>query len=139
MKKKTIFQFLLSFFLIQPLFCSTNYHCNCHCCPSQRPPAMHAASPLTPLFPSPSSIIIVIVTIKIIISIRHAAASSAPLLPPPPPHCCRISKHAAATAKITLLPSFHLRCQAGRRHHAPAAAPSANARQPPRYHCLQNK
>jgi hypothetical protein len=77
--------------------------------------------------------------IKIIISIRHAAASNAPLLPPPPPQCYRIFKRAAATAKITLPPSFRLCCQAGCRHCAPAAATSANAWQPPRYHCLQNK
>jgi hypothetical protein len=68
--------------------------------------------------------------IKIIISIRHAASSIAPLLPPPPPQCRRISKHAAATAKITLPPNFRLRRQAGRRHRALAAAISANAWQP---------
>jgi hypothetical protein len=32
-----------------------------------------------------------------------------------------------------------LRHQAGRHHRAPAAATSAKVRQPPRYHCLQNK
>jgi hypothetical protein len=85
------------------------------------------------------TIIIVIVMIKIIISIRHAAASNAPLLLPPPPQCRRISKRATATAKIMLLPSFRLCRQAGHRHPAPAAATPANARQPPRYHCLQNK
>jgi hypothetical protein len=94
---------------------------------------------LSPPFPPPPSIIIVIVTIKIIISIRHAATSNAPLLPPPLPCCCRISKHAADTAKIALPPSCRLRRQASRRHGAPAAATSANMRQPPRYHCLQNK
>jgi hypothetical protein len=94
---------------------------------------------LSPPFPSPLSIIIVIVTIKIIISIRHAAAANAPLLPLPPLHCCRISKHAAATAKIALPPSCRLCRQAGCRHRAPAAATSANAWQPPCYHCLQNK
>jgi hypothetical protein len=77
--------------------------------------------------------------IKIIISIRHAAASNAPLLPPPLPRCRRISKRAAATAKITLPPSFRLSRQAGRCHHAPAATTSANERQPLRYYCLQNK
>jgi hypothetical protein len=44
-------------------------------------------------------------TIKIIISICHAAAANAPLLPLPPPRCRRISKCAAATAKIALPPS----------------------------------
>ncbi len=34
-KNKPIFQFPLSFFLVQPLFCSNSHHCNCHCCPSQ--------------------------------------------------------------------------------------------------------
>jgi hypothetical protein len=82
-------------------------------------------------FPPPLSIIIVIVTIKIIISTHHAAASNAPLLPLPPPRCCRISKRAAATAKIAFLPSCRLRRQAGCRNHAPAAATSANAWQPP--------
>jgi hypothetical protein len=77
--------------------------------------------------------------IKIIISIRHAAAANAPLLPLPPPHCCRISKHAAATTKIALPPSCHLCHQAGCRHRAAAAATSTNARQLPHYHCLQNK
>jgi hypothetical protein len=97
------------------------------------------SQPSHPPFPPPPSIIIVIAMIKIIISIRHAAASNAPLLLPPPPQCHRISKCTTATAKITLPPSFHLRRQAGRRHRAPAAATSANARQPLRYHCLQNK
>jgi hypothetical protein len=78
--------------------------------------------------------------IKIIISICHAAATNAPLfLPPSPPQCRCISKGAAATAKITLSPSFRLHHQAAHRHRAPAAATSANARQPPRYHCLKNK
>jgi hypothetical protein len=137
-KNEPIFQFLLSFFLVQPLFCSNNYHCDCHRRPSQRPPAMHAASPLTPL-PPPPSIIILIVMIKIIISIHHVAASNTLLLPPPPPQCRRIFKCAAATDKITLPPSFRLRRQAGRRHRAPPAATSANVRQPQCYHCLQNK
>jgi hypothetical protein len=78
------------------------------------------------------------VTIKIIISKRHAATANTPLLPPLPPHCHRISKRAAATAKIALPPSCHLHRQAGRCHHAAAAATSANAWQLPRYHCLQN-
>ncbi len=69
----------------------------------------------------------------------HAASANAPLLPPPPPRCCHISKRAAATAKIALPQSCHLRRQAGRRHRAAAAATSANAWQPPRYHCLKNK
>jgi hypothetical protein len=138
-KNKPIFQFLLSFFLVQPLFCSNNHHWDCHRRPLQRPPTTHAASPLPPPFPPPLSIIMIIVTIKIIISIRHAAASNAPLLPPPPPRCRRISKRAAAMAKIALPPSCRLRRQAGRRHHAPAIATSANAWQMPRYHCLQNK
>jgi hypothetical protein len=77
--------------------------------------------------------------IKIIISICHAIAANAPLLPPPPPRCCLISKRAAATAKIALLPSCRLRRQAGHRHRAAATATSANARQLPRYYCLQNK
>jgi hypothetical protein len=94
---------------------------------------------LSPPFPPSPSIIIIIMTIKIIISIRHAAASNAPLLPPPPPRCRRISKHAAATAKIVPPPSCRLRCQAGHRHRAPATATSAIARQPPHYQCLQNK
>jgi hypothetical protein len=138
-KNKPIFQFLLSFFLAQPLFFSNNYHCNCHRHPSHRTPATHAASPLPPPFPPPPSIIIVIMTIKIIISIRNAAASNALLLPPPPPCCHRISKRAAAMAKIALPPNCRLCRQAGRRHRAPAAATSANVRQPPRHHCLQNK
>jgi hypothetical protein len=107
-----------------------------HCNDRQRH-MQPALSP--PPFLPPPSIIIVIVTIKIIISICHAAASNAPLLPPPPPHCCRISKRAAATAKIVLLPSCCLRRQAGRRYRASAAATSANVRQLPHYHCLQNK
>ncbi len=94
---------------------------------------------LSPPFPPPPSIIIVIMTIKIIISIRHAAASNAPLLLLPPPCCGRISKRTAATAKIALLPSCHLRRQAGCRHHASTAATSANRWQPPCYHCLKNK
>ncbi len=97
------------------------------------------SQPSHPPFPPPPSIIIVIVMIKIIISIRHAAASNAPLLPPPPPRCRLISKRAAATAKITLPPSLRLGHQAGHHHCAPATATFANARQPPRYHCLQNK
>jgi hypothetical protein len=92
-----------------------------------------------PPFPPPPLIIIVIVTIEIIISIRYAATFNAPLLPPPPPRCRRISKRAAAMAKIALLPSCRLRRQAGCRHRAPAAATSANVWQPPCYHCLQNK
>jgi hypothetical protein len=79
------------------------------------------------------------VMIKIIISTCHAAASNAPLLLPPLPRCRRISKRAAAMAKIVLPPSCRLCRQAGRRHHAPAAATSANAWQLPHYHCLQNK
>jgi hypothetical protein len=50
-KNKHIFQFLLSFFLVQPLFCSNDHHCDCHHHPLQRLPATHAASPLT--HPSP--------------------------------------------------------------------------------------
>jgi hypothetical protein len=99
---------------------------HCNDCQQHMQPAL---SP--PLPPSPP-IIIVIVTIKIFISICHAAASNAPLLPPPPPCCRRISKRAAAMAKIALPPSCRLRCQAGRRHCAPAAATSANTWQPPR-------
>jgi hypothetical protein len=106
-----------------------------HCNDRQR--CMQPA--LSPPFPPPPSIIIVIVMIKIIISIRHTAASNALLLPPPPPRRHRISKCAAATAKIMLLPSFRLHRQAGRRHCAPTTATSANAWQPLRYHCLQNK
>ncbi len=34
-KNKPIFKFLLSFFLVQPLFCSNNHHCDCHCRPLQ--------------------------------------------------------------------------------------------------------
>jgi hypothetical protein len=97
------------------------------------------SQPSHPPSPPPPSIIIIIVTIKIIISIHHAATSNALLLPPPPPWCRRISKHAAATAKITLPPSFHLHHQAACHHRAPAAATSANPWQPPRYHCLQNE
>jgi hypothetical protein len=52
-KNKPNFQFLLSFSLVQPLFCSNNHHCDCHRHPLQRPLAMHAASPLAPLPPSP--------------------------------------------------------------------------------------
>jgi hypothetical protein len=52
-KNKPIFQFLLSLFLVQPLFCSNNYHNNCHHCPLQQLPATHAASPLTPPSPLP--------------------------------------------------------------------------------------
>jgi hypothetical protein len=105
-----------------------------------------AAHQKQPPFPPPPqqrnnqlSIIIVFVTIDIIISIRHAAAANAPLLPLPPPGCRRISKRAAATAKIALPPSCRLRHQAGHRHRAAAAATSVNARQLLRYHCLQNK
>jgi hypothetical protein len=108
--------------------------------PSIATTASDACSQLSPpSFPPPPSIIIVVMTIKIIISMRHAADSNAPLLPPPSPRCCRISKRAAATAKIALLPSCRLRHQAGCRHRAPAATTAANAWQPPRYHCLQNK
>jgi hypothetical protein len=114
---------------------------HCDDCQQRMRPAL---SP--PPFPPPpqqrnnqSSIIIVIVTIKIIISIGHAAAANTPLLPPPPPRCCRISKCAAATAKIALPPSCRLCRQAGRRYRAAAAATSANEWQPLRYHCLQNK
>jgi hypothetical protein len=52
-KNKPIFRFLLSLLFVQPLFCSNNHHCDCHHCPLQQLPAMHAASPLTP--PSPLS------------------------------------------------------------------------------------
>ncbi len=52
-KNKPIFQFLLSIFLVQPPFCSNSHHCDCHCHPSQPPPATHAASPLLPPFPPP--------------------------------------------------------------------------------------
>jgi hypothetical protein len=34
-KNKPIFQFILSFFLVQPLFCSNNHHCDCHHRPLQ--------------------------------------------------------------------------------------------------------
>jgi hypothetical protein len=112
-KNKPIFQFLLSFFLVQSLFCSNNHHYDCHRRPLQKPPAAHAASPLPP----PSSL-------------PHQLSSSL---------CRCISKRAAATAKIALLPSCRLCCQAGRRHRAPAATTSANAWQLPCYHCLQNK
>ncbi len=69
------------------------------------------------------------------------------MLPPPTHRCCPRHHHAAAAfpnalllpLKITLLPSCHFCCQAGRHHHAAAATTSANARQPPCYHCLQNK
>jgi hypothetical protein len=145
-KNKPIFQFPLFFFLVQPLFCSNNHHCNCHCRPSRQLPATHVASPLLPLFPPPlqrrnnqQSIIIIILSIKIIISIRHSAAANAPLLLLPPPRYCCISKHAVATAKITLLPSCRLRRQAGCRHRAAAATTSTAAQPPPRYHCLQIK
>jgi hypothetical protein len=76
-------------------------------------------------------------TIKIIVSICHAAPTNAPLLPllPPPSH--RVSKSADATAKFALLPSCRLYRQAGRWRHAAAAATSATALPPPRYHCLQ--
>jgi hypothetical protein len=74
---------------------------------------------------------------KIIVSICHAAAANALLLPLPPPPSHRISKSTAATAKITLLPSCSLHCQAGRRCRAATAATSATALPPPRYHCLQ--
>jgi hypothetical protein len=58
-------------------------------------------------------------TIAIIVSIRHAATTNTALLLPPPPRCRRTSKRAAATAKIALLPSCHLRRQAGRRRVLP--------------------
>jgi hypothetical protein len=138
--KKTIpsFNSFSPFSLSNPFFAQTitiaiviAIHCN------DRQQCMQPA--LSSPLPPPLSIIILIVTIKIIISIRHAAAANTPLLPPPPPHCHCISKCTAATAKIALLPSCHLRRQASRRHQAAAAAISANAWQPPRYHCLQNK
>ncbi len=58
-------------------------------------------------------------------------------MPPPPPRCCRISKHAAATATIALPPSCRLCRQAGHLHRAAAAATSAKLQQLPCYHCLQ--
>jgi hypothetical protein len=76
---------------------------------------------------------------KIIVSILHAAAANTLLLPLPSPRCSCTSKHAAATAKIALLPSCCIRCQAGRRCRAAAATTSAATLPLPRYHCLQNK
>jgi hypothetical protein len=99
----------------------------------------HMQPALSPPSPPPPSIIIIIVIIKIIISIRHAVITNAPLLPPPPPRCCHIFKRPATMAKIALPPSCRIRRQAGRHHRAATAATSANAQQPPRYHCLQNK
>ncbi len=138
-KNKPIFQFLLSFFLVQPPFLLKQSPLRLTL-PSIATTASNACSqPSPPPFPPPPSIIIVIMTIEIIISTRHAAAANAPLVPPPPPCCRRISRCTAAMAKIALPPSCRLRRQAGHRHRAPAAATSANAWQLPRYHCLQNK
>jgi hypothetical protein len=78
------------------------------------------------------------VTIQIIISICHADAANALLLPLPPPRCHPISKRAAATTKIVLLPSCRLCHQAGCCRHAAAAATSATTLPTPRYHCLKN-
>jgi hypothetical protein len=52
-KNNPIYQSILSFFLVQPLFCSNNHHCNCHHHPLQQLPVMHAASPLAPPSPLP--------------------------------------------------------------------------------------
>jgi hypothetical protein len=137
-KTNPSFNFLSSFSLSNPFFAQTitiAIVIAIHCKDLQQ--FMQPA--LSPPLPPPPSIIIIIVMIKIIISIHHAAASNASLLPPPPTRCCCISKCAAATAKIALPPSCRLYCQADRRHHAHAAATSANTWQPPHYHCLQNK
>jgi hypothetical protein len=138
-KNKPVFQFLLSFFLVQPLFSSNNHHLQLLLLSITMTTSNAWSQPSSPPFPPPLSIIIVIRTIKIIISIRHAAASNAPLLLLPPLCCCHISKRAAATAKIALPPSCRLHRQAGHRHRAPATATSANAWQLPHYHCLKNK
>jgi hypothetical protein len=99
-KKQTHLSIPSLLFLVQPVFCSNNHHCDCHR-PSIATTAIDACSqPSPPPFLPPLSIIIVIVMIKIIISIHHAATSNALLLPLSPPCCRCISERAAATAKL---------------------------------------
>ncbi len=94
-KIKPVFQFLLSFFLVQTLFCSNNHHCDCHHRPMmQRPPATHAASPLPPPSPLPCN-----------------------KLPPPTHHCCCHHHHAAVAFPNALLLPLKLRF-----HQAAASA-----------------
>ncbi len=99
-KSKPIFQFILSFFLVQPLIYSNNYHCNCHCRPSQRPPGTHAASPLPPPSPLPRQLSSSLWRLKLL--------SSYTMLRPPTHHCYRHHHHAAAASPNVLLPWLKL-------------------------------
>ncbi len=104
-KNKPIFQFLLSFFLVQPLFCSNNNHCNCHCRPSQWLPATHAASPFTPPSPLPHQLSSSLWWLKLL--------SAYAMLLPPMHHCFRHHHHnAAAFPKALLLQLKSCFCQA---------------------------
>ncbi len=111
-KNKPIYQFLLSLFLVQLLFCSNNHHCDCHHHPLQQLPATHAASPLTSPSPLPcnkgtnnnqsSS------------SLWWLKLLSAHAILPPPTHCCCYCHHHATTAfpNALLLPLKLHFCQA---------------------------
>ncbi len=104
-KNKPIFQVLLSFFLIQPLFCSNNYHCDCHRRPLQRPPATHAASPLTPPSPLPHQLSSSSWWLKLL--------SAYTMLLPPTHRCYRHHHHdAAAFLNALLLQLKSCFCQA---------------------------
>ncbi len=111
-KNEPIFQFLLSLFLVQPLFCSNNHHCDCHHHPLQQLPATHAASPLTPPSPLPCN--------KRKNNNQSSSSSwrskllSAHTILPPPTHCCCCRHHHAAAAfpNVLLLPLKLHFCQA---------------------------
>ncbi len=101
-KNKPIFQFLLFFFLVQPLFFSNSHHCDCHHRPLQWLPAMHAASPLT----HPSPLLCNKGTINnqsSLSSWRLKLLSAHAILPLPTHHCCCCHHHAAATFPNALL------------------------------------
>ncbi len=111
-------QFLLSFFLVQPLFFSNNHHCDCHHCSLQRPPATHAASPLTP--PSPLPWNKGTINNQLSLSSWQLKLLSAHAILPMPTHLCCCCHHHAATAFLNalLLPLKLRFC-----HAAASAAP----------------
>ncbi len=138
-KNKPIYQFLLSFFLVQPLFCSNNYHCDCHYRPSQRPPATHAASPLTPPPPLPCQLSSSSWWLKLL--------SAYAMLLPPSHRCCRHHHHNAAAFPNMLL--LQLKSRFRQTSASAAKLAAAIVLSPPpslptrgnrcTYHCLKKK
>jgi hypothetical protein len=100
-KNKPIFQFLLFLFLVQPLFCSNNHHCDCHHRPLQQLPAMHAASRHQHTATAFSNALL----LPLKLHFCQAAASAAKLaaaavLPPPPPLLTRCQRRVTTAYKI---------------------------------------